>query len=130
MKLYLASQYARREELCGYAVQLRAAGHQITARWITGVHKADDGDTSRWRDFAADDLADIDECECLIAFTEKPTDRIPRGSRHVELGYAIGRGKDVIVVGPRENVFCCLDCVLHYPTWQDFVVTWLRESIR
>ena len=128
MKLYLAAQYARRKELVNYAEQLRAAGHEITARWLTGQHEAADGDTSRWGDFAEDDFADIEACDCLIAFTELATDAIPRGSRHVELGIALGLNKFVVVVGPRENVFCALARVLHYPTWNDFVEKWLSQS--
>jgi crossover junction endodeoxyribonuclease RusA len=81
---------------------------------VFGDHEAADNDASHWGDFAADDFQDIKSCDLLIAFTE--ADMHPRGSRHVELGIALALGKKIIVVGPRENVFCCLPQVMHLPT--------------
>ena len=36
MKVYLAARYSRRDELNGYADELRAAGHRVDARWLRG----------------------------------------------------------------------------------------------
>jgi hypothetical protein len=127
MKIYLASRYSRRLELCRYRDELRAGGHQVTSRWLNGGHQidndgraiGDEGEAAVERGealaakFAEDDLADIDEAELFIAFTEQPRQGggRNRGGRHVELGYAIaaerwGPGLGIWIVGPRENVFC------------------------
>ena len=124
MRIYLASRYGRRQELAEYATMFKATGHEVTSRWRLGTHEASDGDSSRWGDFAQDDLDDIQHSDLLVAFTE--SQMFPRGSRHVELGIALGLGLRVIVVGPLENVFCYLPGIIHYDTWADFATGWLR----
>jgi len=126
--IYLAARYSRREEMCRYREQLRGLCYDVTSRWIDGLHilskeaAADEhgnqglGATERGQ-FAAVDFEDVQDADTIIAFTELPR-TASRGGRHVELGIAIGQGKRVIVVGHRENVFCCLPRVEFFPTWE------------
>lgn len=124
MRVYLAARYSRREELCGYRTQLEACGHTVTSRWLNGNHQIDDRGLSveakaneRER-FACEDRDDVYAANVLIAFTEEPRSSNSRGGRHVELGMAIGSRKmAVLVVGPRENVFCCLPEVTVFPAF-------------
>ena len=126
MKIYLAARYSRREELCGYRSQLEALGHTVTSRWLNGNHQVDDQGLSveakraeRER-FAIEDRDDVLAANVLIAFTEIPRSSNSRGGRHVELGIAIGTQRmAVIVVGPRENVFCCLPDLLVVEKFED-----------
>jgi hypothetical protein len=140
MNIYLAARYSRRLELCGYRAELVAAGHSVPARWLNGSHQlnnegmpiGDDGEAlveaasqsaeaaAPLREkFATEDRDDVLAADVLIAFTEVPRSSNSRGGRHVELGIAIGAGIPVIVVGPRENVFCHLPEVTHYETWTE-----------
>ena len=145
MKIYLASRYSRRIELCGHRKRLEELGHVITSRWLNGGHQisdvgvplgengeslieGDDGSTdvrsaSLRSKFAYDDLEDVIASECLIAFTEPPRSNASRGGRHVELGIAIGLKNPVIIVGPRENIFCWLDedRVRHFETFDELM---------
>lgn len=145
MKIYLASRYGRREELCGYRTQLEAMGHAVTARWLNGDHQVsddgrplrdsgealvegDDGSASeaaaRLRShFATEDLLDVLACDLFIAFTEPPRSSASRGGRHVELGFALALEKTIIVVGHRENIFCWLGCVRFFETFRDAAAT-------
>jgi len=148
-KYYLAARYSRREELLRYARQLEELGHEVTSRWIRGDHEMPEiGDADSTdeafnaitdaqraeigRSFALDDLDDLMNAECLIAFTETPgkAKGRGRGGRHVELGFALAlhslrlgdyeRGlwmRRIVIVGPRENVFCCLDGIDHFEDW-------------
>jgi hypothetical protein len=141
MRIYLASRYSRRLELCGYREKLRAAGHLVDAEWLNGTHQIsdsgqpigeagealvedDDGSSSdcaaalRSR-FAMDDYRDVSMCELLIAFTEPPRSNASRGGRHVELGIALGLMKMVWIVGPRENIFCWLGDVQQFDTFDE-----------
>ena len=150
MKIYLASRYSRREELCGYREQLQSAGHQVDAVWLNGHHQISDtgvpigehgealvegtgvghigneGDNgslsskaARLRSkFAAEDFRDVLMCDLLIAFTEPPRSNSSRGGRHVELGIALGMMKRVWVVGHRENIFCWLEYVRFFETFE------------
>lgn len=146
MQIYLAARYSRRLELCGYRDQLRAMGYTVQAVWLDGEHQISDqgtpigehgealvegsdrhGETTERAaqlrlKFAEDDLSDVQSCDLLIAFTEKPRSDAAgrgRGGRHVELGIAIGQGKRIIIVGPRENIFCWLPEIDHYETFHD-----------
>ena len=124
MKVYLAARYSRRMELAGYATELRDLGINVTSRWLLGLHDtppegvAPDS-VEHWRWCAEDDIADVDAADVLVAFSE-PEGVVAgrgRGGRHVELGYAIAIGKPVIVVGYRENVFCCLPQITFARAW-------------
>ncbi len=140
MNIYLAGRYGRRVELCGYREQLRALGCIVDAVWLNGEHQVgSDGNpigeagekVVEGRDldceaskqlrtkFALEDMEDVRMCNVLIAFTEMPDAKASRGGRHVELGMAIAWGKRVIVVGPRENIFCHLPKVVQYDSWEE-----------
>lgn len=130
MKVYLAARYSRREELVGYRNDLNQLGSiipglylRVTSRWLNGSHEAHklgpngmrviprSGYTNtQARRFAREDLADIDEADVVVVFTEEhvPRGNVGRGGRHVEFGYALAKGKKIIVVGPIENVFYSL----------------------
>jgi hypothetical protein len=135
--VYLAARYSRRLELCGYRAQLADLGIAVNSRWLNGSHQLDNeghpiGETGERlvespqaepalrEKFALDDRDDVLAADTLIAFTEIPRTSNSRGGRHVELGIALGAGIRVIVIGPRENVFCHLPEVEHYDTWADF----------
>jgi hypothetical protein len=135
MRAYLAARYTRRLELCGYRANLEALGVEVTSRWLNGSHQLDNegrplgdagelrfeaGDPAvdhyRWK-FATDDRDDVLAADTLIAFTEQPHTGNSRGGRHVELGIALGVGKRIVIVGPRENVFCWLPEVEQHDSW-------------
>jgi len=136
MKVYLASRYSRRKELCEYRTRIRTMGHTVTSRWLDGDHQITDdgkplgeegervfedmddprGDALRQL-FLRHDMDDVRAADVLIAFTETP--RAPgggRGGRHVELGLALGWHKRIIIVGPRENLFCWHETITCVPT--------------
>ena len=128
--IYLAARYSRLGELQGYAYDLRAIGHRVHARWLLGDHQIHEGADKvesalvsvpiEGRPFAEDDYEDVYNADMLIAFSEAPrTGGASRGGRHVELGLALAWGKEVVVVGPRENVFHTLPEVAHFWRWGD-----------
>lgn len=81
---------------------------------------------------ATEDMADVMAAETLVAFTAQPRVAASRGGRHVELGLARGAGKPVIIVRPRENVFCWLPQVEHHDRWTGFLASivgrWVRAA--
>lgn len=137
MKIYLASRYSRREELCKYREELRAQGHTVEARWLDGKHQLDNAGTpigdhgeklveegndsknaALRAKFAQDDWDDVMSAEVQINFTEPPRSTANRGGRHVEYGIALARGIRVIIVGHRENIFHWLPAVEFVETWE------------
>ncbi|MDD3983954.1 MAG: hypothetical protein PHU54_08445 [Candidatus Omnitrophica bacterium] len=136
MKAYIAARYDRREEMCGYAQQLRELGHTVTSQWLLGTHQLHDNahkvDNPEWyhpdegitmdaAPFAMEDILDIDAADTLIFFSEPPDVYSKRGGRHVEYGIALALGIRLVVIGPRENVFHCLPQVERYDNWDEYV---------
>ena len=129
MKIYLASRYSRREELCRYRSDIIFTGHEVTSRWLDGNHQiSDDGlsalaaKAERVR-FATKDWHDLMAADWCISFTEAPRSSNSRGGRHVEFGAAMAKGLHCVVIGPRENVFHCLPEVECFDSWEEFYPT-------
>lgn len=121
--VYLSARYARREELLVYRRSLTMAGIACTARWLDG-----EGDDMAVN--AQHDVDDVKRADMLVNFTEEPLEHSPlpfvgRGGRHVELGIALALGREVLVVGPRENIFHHLPSVYRVPTWAA-ALRWIR----
>lgn len=125
INIYLAGRYSRRAELDGYRRELESRGYVVTSRWLDGQHQIPDdgmpvgGRADEYAErFALEDWEDLRRAEVVIAFTEAPRSTSSRGGRHVELGAALAWGKQVVIVGPRENVFCHLpEIAAHSDTW-------------
>lgn len=100
LSVYLASTYARMDEIAGYARRLRSAGIKVTSAWHDGEHAADDGNRAMWPTFGGDDLDGIDAAEVVVVFTGQQS---TRGGYHDEAGYAVGSLKYVLLVGPIDN---------------------------
>ena len=131
--IYMAARYDRREEIVGYANELRNNGYEVNSRWLLGTHQIhknaekvdaiqqpENGITLEARPFAQDDIQDIFRCDTLIFFSEPPEAYTKRGGRHVEFGMAFAWHKDIIIIGKRENVFHTLPEIKRYDTWERF----------
>lgn len=100
MKIYLAAPYADRGKMETIANYLKTKGHEITASWVYG------GEEGLTREqIAVLDLGDVDKADVVISFTYTRGTPSTGGGRHVEFGYAMARGKRLVVVAERENVF-------------------------
>lgn len=123
MNVYLASRYSRMQEVRRYALELIDLGHCITSRWVWGDREALDDDLMDNPELAQrvaeEDLADLDEADICILFSETPRTPSTRGGRHFEFGWAYGSGMACIVCGPAENVFHLLPDVTHLEMWED-----------
>ena len=133
-KIYLAAAYHRREDAKLARRWLTGWGHQVTSSWVWRQDDQEDEIneaameipfSSHARAIALQDLADLDEADVLLAFTERSDSAFGRGGRHVEFGYALARNKIVVVVGPRENVFMTLPTVRLFTHFPD-ALEWLR----
>ena len=115
MKIYIASRMSRMAECANFALHLEELGHEVTSRWLRGLHSAKDF-VDAHSIFAAEDLEDLRAAATCISLTGGGT----RGGRHVEFGVALERGIKNIIVGPRESVFHYLPGVVWYPTADEF----------
>ncbi len=112
MKVYLAAHYDRFPLMRSWRYRLGLAGIGVTSRWIDGGHELGDFPTDDQRArLAREDLEDLDAADVVVLFNPAEDHWAGRGGRHVELGYAIGKGKPIVLVGERENVFHWLPAV-------------------
>lgn len=108
--VFLSARYARRHELRRYREDLLRLGFRVASRWLDGEDEIglagpDREEARRWLEI---DLVDLAQASVVVCFSEDPEVQPvggSRGGRHVELGMALEAGKEVLLVGPRENLF-------------------------
>lgn len=123
LSVYLCARYGRRDEIIRYADTLERMGHTITSRWLNGPEEDEATLTHHHRSqLALMAYVDIKTSNALIAFTEQPDSPYGRGGRHVELGIALASNvPNIIVIGPRENIFCDLALCQNYASFGQFI---------
>lgn len=109
---YIAASWTQRFRLRGTRSYLHTLGIRVNSQWLNFDHGYDEGDFIRE---AARDYGDIDRADFVILDT---TDTDTRGGRDWETGYAVGRGKRVIRVGPVITPFHAA-IPLGFPSWDD-----------
>lgn len=123
--VYLAARYGRRDELWKYAALLLVAGIRCTSSWLNETSpltvRMRDVKENELREIALTDIRDIGEADALVFFAEDQEKQPPRGGRHVEFGYALALGKEIHVIGERENVFHHLPQVVIHATFDEFL---------
>ena len=128
VRIYLSSRFGRKEEMRQYARELRIEGYTVDVSWLDeeaqGSSKAQAVESAGGtmpmvaREFAENDYDDVHNADVLIAFTEHPDIHGgKRGGRHVEVGMALAWGTNIIVVGPRENIFHTMEHIQHCDEW-------------
>jgi nucleoside 2-deoxyribosyltransferase len=125
--IYIAARFSRRHECHALAKLLQMRGHSITSRWVkpgddhvipTGT--SDQAADSERRRFAMEDVDDVLACDWMISLMEEPRSN-GRGGRHIEFGIALGLGKRLTIIGPRETVFHHLDQIEQFDTVEAFL---------
>lgn len=130
LKVYLAARYSEKHEMFAQAEIFRGRGIEVTSSWLEESHAP----TIQMSDIAVDDLTfyarndirDIESADWLVFSSVEPTTPTVRGGRHVEFGYALAKGKKILVVGPEENIFHHLPAIQHVNDWEtalNFLVT-------
>jgi nucleoside 2-deoxyribosyltransferase len=117
-KFYLAAKYDKRRELLPIATMLVLQGHELTGKWLNGSH--DGTDVEAQSKYAALDLQHIDECETFVLFNLPIGCPDASSGRHVEFGYALAMGKQVLIVGDGNSIFKTL-AERTYPTVELFL---------
>jgi nucleoside 2-deoxyribosyltransferase len=118
LRIYLAGKYKWRGVILCIAAKLEKRGHEITSRWLNGSHE-DLAEHAQER-YAREDFEDIDAAEEFILFQLPVDDPEVSTGRHVEYGYAIGRGKSIIIVGQHSSVFHRGEHIRKFPSLDAF----------
>ena len=135
--VYISAAYCRRNDESIHEIvgTFREAGVGVVSSWLleddpldTAVSQlADD----RRRLLSGIALRDIDKATDFLAFTEDTGSAARtrlRGGRHVELGYAIARGRDLWLIGPVETIFhSCIPADHRFESVDRFIDAFLDE---
>lgn len=101
LRVYVAGAWVDMPRLREMRDELTKLGFVVTSRWMEQVGRDYSGTENEFIKEAQKDLEDIDKADFLIVDTFGET----RGGREWETGYAYGRGKRVLRVGPIRNPF-------------------------
>lgn len=104
MTIYIAAPFDLHTVATHVMQWLESQGHTVTSSWLRGHEGLDDA-------HARLDLADVARADTLLLINPEGWERSGTGGRHVELGYALRMGKQIVVLGVRSNIFHYLDCV-------------------
>jgi len=123
VRCYLSGPYSWREKIKAFEAELIALGIESTASWLyeTAPPEAtlDQFTDEQNRETAEVDIVDIRFSHVVVVFTVDPLGPAPpRGGRHWETGYAYAEGKEIVIIGPRENVFSYLGDIKVFATPQ------------
>ena len=100
MKLYIAGH--NQIEAITAAKMLGREGHSITSRWLWAPFNPTEKYAPEKREeIATMDADDVTEADALVLLSCEA--RVP-GGKFVEAGIALGQGKEVFVIGRRENM--------------------------
>ena len=132
MKIYLAAAYSQLAETREKAKELESIGLECTSRWLKETAPPNctmtDFTDSYLLSTAIVDIEDILAADVTVLFTtDEP---LPRGGRHFESGFAYGRGRKLMTVGPIENIFHFLPDTVHFEKWEDAKCFLLAEKYK
>ena len=119
MRFYLAGSYGRREELSRYAKKIEEVGHLVTSRWLDKENVPYENPITFFPKSAEQDIEDIHDAQFLILFTEDRRGKMRSGGKDVDMGVALALHKQIILVGPRLNVFHYLPGITRFRRWED-----------
>lgn len=115
MRVYLAAPFVERDTARVAKAFLQGAGHEVTSRWID-YHTAEPLGPDESRGEAEADIDDIEQADVLVALDGYPCST----GRNFEIGYAVARGKSVILVAPKpHHIFNHLVSVTVVPTLEE-----------
>jgi hypothetical protein len=108
MKVAISARFGRKEECRRLASAIRRHEHLVVSHWLSSTEDDESLDAMEKGEAAIVDIAAVRSCDVLVCLSEKypwDTSGATRGGRHVELGAALALWKQVILVGPPENIF-------------------------
>lgn len=113
--IYIAAPFQNRDDARKKRDFLVGKGHVVTSRWIDTPFQGDDTLTPEQRVAEARmDLEDISRADVFVVLT----DPRPIGvGHHVEFGYALAIGLEMVVIGPSKSIFH--DLATRYETWEE-----------
>ena len=112
--VYLAGPYPAKATIKARAVELIRLGYNARNRWL--FHEQPSTEREQKNIYANEDLYDISHSDYFVMCLD--VEGHSRGGMYVELGWALAKRKEVIIVGERTNIFTHkfnVVCVIAWP---------------
>lgn len=126
-KIFVSAATNNQHQALQVAMRLMKLGFEVTARWLefdfneeNSNPRREDGLNVEW---GKKDLDDLIAADTLLVLANTPS---TSGGYHVELGYFLGSGKNIVVFGERRNVFFWTEAVRFTPNL-DAAVEFLQD---
>lgn len=117
MKVYVAAHC--RWAACHVADVLRSVGVDVISSWHGKVFlPTESHNEPERREIAIEDASEVIDCDALVLVAGKEK---YSGGKFVEAGIAIGLGKQVVVLGRRENMLLWHPLVVRVDEPEDIV---------
>lgn len=113
-KVYIAAPFIMQAEIRDLCRQLEQELIFVTCRWPWEEKPLGGYTDEFYASRALQDLTEIDAADFVLLIG---TVLSRTGGKHFEAGYAVAKGKRLVVIGQRENVF-------HYLPDVEFVADW------
>jgi nucleoside 2-deoxyribosyltransferase len=127
MKYYIAASLKDQEEANRLATSIGVADHQCTSRWLGEIEAKT---PAGCKATALRCFEDIDKADVVVHVSKPKGHPNPSPGRMVELGYALARGKPVILLGPLgETVFHFVPNIFQANTVREVVSLMSRLKI-
>lgn len=120
MKIYLASGFHRRHTLRKMAARLKERGHEVVSSWIWIDERPGRGTPlfENWAlRIAEQNVAELQQADAIIV-DGWGISETNHGGVHTELGFALGTGQALFLVGPRGNTFHWHPRIVHFQDWE------------
>ena len=101
--------------------KLEKLSFKTTSRWISHHDRPKNQKVveQQWKkSFAKEDIEDMDAADMIIVCTIGCIEDPPRGGMRFEEGYFYGKGKPIIIVGPRIFIFDFLTDITVVDDWK------------
>lgn len=108
-RVYVSAPWPLQAQARAWRAVLEHAGFVVIARWLDLP-----ADAQADAEGAEMDLEDVVASDVLLLINPPEWAERGTGGRHVELGYALGAGKRLVLFGARTNVFHQLPAVEAY----------------
>lgn len=119
MKFYFAAPFTYAQSLIPLVAHIHGTTkHSVTSSWLFIPEGTRSKHAMEAMDYAFKDLADVNAADILVLFNPPGVPQSP--GRNIEFGYALAKGKQLMIVGERKGVFQYLPCVSRFDDITDF----------
>lgn len=123
--VYLAARFEDQLQARKIRDALTAIGVRVVAGWLEQPKMESTRDHVR---IGVECYKEVIDCQTFMLFNPKEAHRTGTGGRHVEFGIAFALGKNLVLIGERENSFHHAFVENVFPTIEAYLFDYLKQT--